>query len=106
MEVGALSHDCDGDVGWVFGFDFCDDFEYDEDDWYPGWETYRDYCEFEERIEFDDKYEYEARIEFDDKYELEDEIDFGDTCESEDKIGFVDKNEFEDKIGLVGKIGA
>ena len=49
MEVGALSYD--GDVGWVFGVDFCDDVEYDEDDWCQEWENYGDDYEFEKQIE-------------------------------------------------------
>ena len=36
---------------WVFGVDFRDDFEYDEDDWYQEWETYGDDYEFVEQIE-------------------------------------------------------
>ena len=64
MEVGALSYDCDGDVGWVFGVDFCDDVECDEDDLNQGWDTCGDDYEFEEEIEFDEQSEFGEQIEF------------------------------------------
>ena len=88
MEVGALSYDCDGDVGWVFGVDFCDDVEYDEGDWYLEWATHGDDYEFEEEIEFEDQYEFDERIEFVRKNGFVEKNDFV------DKYGFVDKNEF------------
>ncbi len=83
MEFSALGYDCDGDVGWVFGVDFCDDVEYDEDDWYQVWETYGDDYEFEEQIEFQD------RSEFDDEIELVDKIGLEEKFELEDKTEFV-----------------
>ncbi len=99
MEVSALCYECDGVVDWVFGVGFCGDIEYDEDDWYPEWDTYGGDYEFEEEIEFEEQYEFEEQIEFAYKSEFVVKNEFVDSG------GFVDKNESVDKIGLDDKIG-